>query len=81
MVWQFHDPWENGLSHARSYYEEHGNLLVPMTYVCQDDFALGSWIQNQRSNYANSDKKRIVTKAQKARLNGIGMVWNVASNR
>lgn len=81
MVWQFHDPWENGFSHARSYYEAQGNLLVPMTYICQDGFALGSWIHNQRSNYANSDKKRMVTKAQKARLDEIGMVWNIASNR
>ena len=82
MVWQFDDPWEIGFAHAKSYYEEHGNLLVQGTYVCPDDgYALGGWILNQRANYAKPDKYRKVSPTQKKRLDEIGMVWSAVAER
>ena len=81
MVWQFDDPWEIGFAHAKSYYEEHGNLLVQGTYVCQDGYALGGWILNQRANYAKPDKYRKVSPTQKKRLDEIGMVWSAVAER
>ena len=81
MVWQFDDPWEIGFAHARSYYEDHGTLTVPASYVCADGFALGSWIHNQRSNYCKAGKYRKVSQTQKERLDEIGMVWDTASDR
>ena len=81
MVWQFDDPWETGFAHAKSYYEEHGNLLVQGTYVCPDGYALGGWILNQRSNYAKPDKYRKVSPTQKKRLDEIGMVWSAVTER
>ena len=81
MVWKFDDPWETGFAHAKSYYEEHGNLLVQGTYVCPDGYALGGWILNQRANYAKPDKYRKVSPTQKKRLDEIGMVWSAVAER
>ena len=81
MVWQFDDPWETGFAHAKSYYEEHGDLLVQGTYVCPDGYALGGWILNQRANFAKPDKYRKVSPTQKKRLDEIGMVWSAVAER
>lgn len=81
MVWQFDDPWEIGFAHAKSYYEEHGNLLVQGTYVCPGGYALGGWILNQRANYAKPDKYRKISPTQKKRLDEIGMVWSAVAER
>ncbi len=81
MVWQFDDSWEIGFAHAKSYYEDHGNLLVLRTYVCADGYALGKWIGNQRSNYINPKKYKKISPTQKKRLDAIGMTWNVLSER
>ncbi len=81
MVWKFDDPWETGFTHAKSYYESHGNLLVHGTYVCPVGYALGSWILKQRSNYAKPDKYRKVSPTQKKRLDEIGMVWSAIAER
>ena len=81
MVWKFDDPWEIGFAHAKSYYEEHGNLLVQGTYVCPGGYALGGWILNQRANYAKPDKYRKVSPTQKKRLDEIGMVWSAVAER
>ena len=35
--------WENGYEHAKAYYEEYGDLLVPTRYVSPDGFLLGRW--------------------------------------
>ena len=77
MVWERPDPWENGFAHAERYYWEHGDLLVPAGYVCNDGFDLYKWISNQRNNHNNPSRYHQLTSAQSARLEGIGMVWYV----
>lgn len=81
MGWDFDDPWENGFSHAQSYFNEHGNLLVSDSYVCADGYALGNWIRNQRLNYTTPKQGRTITTQQKTRLDKLGMVWNVFADR
>lgn len=45
MIWddRAEFAWKRGLEHAKAYFEEHGNLLVPAKYKAKDDFALGHW--------------------------------------
>ena len=76
MVWEFDDPWEIGFSHAKAYFDEHGNLQFPNHYVCNDGYRLGNWIANQRHNFNCPTQYHNVTPEQAKRLEAIGMVWN-----
>lgn len=78
MVWDLGDPWEIGFTHAKEYAEQNGDLLVPISYVCDDGYKLGNWIANQRNNKDSADKYRQLSIEQIERLDSIGMVWNVA---
>ena len=40
--------WHLGYEHAKKYYLQNKNLLVPTHFICEDGYRLGSWIQNQR---------------------------------
>lgn len=61
--------WQTGLSEARSYLAEHGNLQVPQRYVTEDGYRLGIWINNLRRRKDKLNADRIRT------LNAIGMRW------
>ena len=78
MVWDLGDPWEVGFAYAKEYAELNGDLLVPVSYICDDGYKLGGWIANQRSNKDGNDKYRQLSEEQIERLENIGMVWNVA---
>ena len=41
-------PWDKMYEYAVAYYNEHGNIDVPKTYVTEDGIRLGTWIANQR---------------------------------
>lgn len=74
--WEFDDPWEKGFEHAQKYYLEHGKLDAPGTYVCEDGYKLGKWLNNQKVNLKSTDRYRHLSDEQKARLDAIGMVWS-----
>lgn len=78
MLWQSPQEagWENGYVHARAYRDEHGDLDVPVRYVCPDGFRLGSWICNRRADYAKARKRSGLSEDQIRRLNELGMIWN-----
>lgn len=76
MVWEFDDPWENGFLHAEAYYHKHGDLNVPSKYVCDDGFALGTWLNNQRAKHNHPSHHRTLTAQQITRLDTIGMRWH-----
>ncbi len=65
--------WEEGISSAKKYYIDYGNLLVPKNYCTENDFPLGKWISYQRKKYNKGtlDKNKIDS------LEKIGMVWDV----
>ena len=76
MIWNTKDAsWEKGFKHAKEYYQNNGNLLVPSGYTSADGFMLGTWIQTQR----NLKKGRRLYDVQHRidKLDTIGMVWNV----
>ena len=65
--------WNKMYSLAEEYYEKNGDLLIPNTYVVDDNINLGKWIGTQRFNY----KENILTSEKIALLERIGMIWSV----
>lgn len=73
MLWRVIDEsWNKYYAVAEAYYEEHGDLKVPIDYVV-DGLNLGNWISIQRQFYVS--KKMSAGKINK--LEAIGMVWNL----
>lgn len=60
--------WEHGFALAEDFYNQHGNLNVPISYK-----ELYPWILLQRSNY----RTQRINKEQYTRLSDIGMIWEV----
>ncbi len=50
MVWQNGEAaqWERAFDCAHKYYEEHGNLIVPIGYRTDDGTILSDWLKRQR---------------------------------
>ncbi len=72
MLWstKYDRAWQAAYEEARTYYESHKNLDVPIAYVTASGFKLGKWISNCKAKgKANHPIER-----QKA-LDAIGMVW------
>ncbi|MCD7833858.1 MAG: helicase associated domain-containing protein, partial [Lachnospiraceae bacterium] len=53
MNWgkQFELKWETGFRAASDYMKEYGNLSVPVKYITENGFGLGTWVQRQRVQY------------------------------
>ncbi len=81
FVWERDDPWEIGFRHAEEYFKTHGDLAIPIGYVCNDGYRLGSWINNQRSNYLYPNQYHKLTEEQATRLEHIGMIWKPKEER
>ena len=79
MVWNVADVlWEQYYTAASSYYEEHGDLNVPSTYVTDDGIKLGKWISSIKSARLKKKKNYQFTDEQVEALNKIGMDWRSA---
>jgi len=73
MIWAMEDQrWENGVMHAKTYFEEFGDLAVPQKYVAPDGYNLGTWLGTVRKNYRNG--KLSTEKIEQ--LEALGVVWN-----
>lgn len=81
MIWenQLESAWEDGFEHAKAYFEEVGDLVVPARYKSSDGFALGNWIYNLRQRRANGEQSGLLNEERMARLDAIGMVWDTVS--
>ena len=66
-------PFEKGYRYAKAYFEEHGDLYVPHSYVCSDGFKLGAWITGVRDRIKRSKSLRKYIPM----LDEIGMIWDV----
>ena len=64
--------WERSYEAVCEYKRKYGNLDIPVAYVTEDGCKLGRWIRRQR------DKKDELSATRKAKLDAIGMVWDVA---
>lgn len=76
MVWSIKKKrsWEFYYEYALQYYEQHLNLLVPISYEI-DGVKLGNWIANQRRNRKANNNK--ISEYQIELLDNIDMVWEV----
>ena len=71
--------WEQYFQAAKTYSKEHGHTLLemPRHYVSPEGLSVGNWIQTQK--LVRSGKQTgTLTKEQIQRLDGIGMVWDLA---
>lgn len=71
--------WEAMYEQACHYYKENGDLEVPARYLTADGYALGRWIYNQRNVRKGIQEGRL-TEAQIAKLDAIGMRWELCSD-
>ena len=73
MIWSVYDiQWYENYNLAVEYFNENGNLLVPLRYKTTSNIKLGSWISGQRRNFKagrlSADKIEL--------LERISMVWD-----
>ena len=67
--------WNTKFELAREYYEEHGNLDVPVAY-CVEGVKLGRWISNIRVKRRNPKSSGMILDESRIRqLDSIGMNW------
>ena len=66
--------WELMYECAGRYYQEHGNLEVPVRYQTEEGYGLGQWILTQRRVRAG-EKYGALSEDRIRKLNRIGMVW------
>ena len=67
--------WDLMYQAAERYFQEHGNLEATKRYVTEDGLSLGQWLDTQRKVHAGK-VKGVLTEAQIARLDRLGMRWN-----
>ena len=70
--------WEIYYVAAKEYYQEHGNIRIPKSYVTPGGLTLGSWLQTQRRVYAGKRNGELGAE-QIEKLNALGMVWDIQS--
>jgi superfamily II DNA or RNA helicase len=63
--------WEEGFGHLKSYVDQNGHCSVPHTFLADDGYRLGQWIQVQRTEQDRMSPER------KAMLNSLpGWSWD-----
>lgn len=76
MVWEAGKAktnWDEAFLAAKEFYEEKRNLKIPPEYKCEDGFALGRWIRDQKRR--KSSVRNPLTPEQIEKLDTIGIVW------
>ena len=66
--------WELMYQYARQYYQEHGNLEVPVRYQTEEGYGLGRWLLTQRKVRAG-EKYGVLSSDRIQKLDRIGMIW------
>lgn len=68
--------WSEAYAAAKLYFEEYGNLNVPIAYTTADGIALGKWVARQQYARKNPGKSNCkLTPERVALLDKIGMQW------
>jgi len=71
IIWedQYTRRWEYGYQQAKKWYAAHHDLEPPATYVTEDGFPLGKWLDRHRRKAIH------LTPERKAKLDALGMRW------
>jgi hypothetical protein len=78
MVWDpFEADWLRGLSAARAFYDQYGNLDVPAGFVTADGFGLAAWLAQQRS----SNRSGKLRQERRAELDKLQIDWEPLESR
>ena len=79
MVWETRTEtaWSRGLEAAKRYYQQYGDLQVPVKYKDDMGFALGNWLNNIRARYRSGG----LPQSQTDTLEEMGIVWNAVDSR
>ena len=67
--------WWSMYEEAKKYYEEFGNLNIPVNYLTSNGKKLSDWIIRQRRNY----KLGKMPSEHKEKLDEIGFIWDLAN--
>ena len=68
--------WSEAYAAAKLYFEEYGNLNVPIAYTTADGIALGKWVARQQYAHNNPCKSNCkLTPERVALLDKVGMQW------
>lgn len=67
--------WWSMYEEAKKYYEEFGNLNIPVNYLTSNGKKLSDWIIRQRRNY----KLGKMPLEHKEKLNEIGFIWDLGN--
>ena len=67
--------WWSMYEEAKKYYEEFGNLNIPVNYLTSNGKKLSDWIIRQRRNY----KLGKMPLEHKEKLDEIGFIWNLGN--
>lgn len=43
--------WNDSYEYAKKYYEKYGNISISTSYICEDGYRLGQWINNVKNAY------------------------------
>ena len=80
MQWNVRDElWEKCFSEAEEYYMENNTLRVNHATKTKSGFKLGQWLYYQKLSYIGYKGRRPLTPDKISRLEGIGMVWDLAN--
>lgn len=66
--------WDYMYGEAKKYYDEHGNLVVPVKYKTKQGYSLGSWIMTQRA-VRRGEQFGVLGEDRIKKLDDIGMFW------
>ncbi len=72
--------WEAHYLEAQKFFQEHGHLRVPKSYITPSGLSLGAWLMTQRRVYLGKAPGKL-DQSQASRLSAIGMEWEAGSER
>ena len=72
--------WNRNFAALCAYYEQHGDLDVPQTYVTADGLHLGQFVKNMRF-HKDTKYRKCLTPSRVIMLTEMGMIWDVGEYR
>jgi hypothetical protein len=70
------DYWDLGLKHLKDFVKKEGHAIVERSFITEDGFPLGSWVQTKRKQR----KKGRLSAESIAELNKLGFIWDQKAN-